>query len=137
MAVRGAGNISVLYNAVELKNYINEAELASQVAELEATHLGSSAQMYAPGLASFTVSLKGDWVKALDDALGVDAMNPVMRALTVKFTDENNNWVQYAWTATGGNGAFITGYSISTNATAKTEHSPSLRASGIPTRTSG
>ena len=137
MAVRGAGNISVLYNSVELKNYINEAELAATIAELEATHLGSTAQMYSPGLASFTLTLKGDWVKALDDALGVDSISPTMRACTIKFTDENANWVQYAWTATGGNGAFITGYSISTNATSKTEHAPSLRISGLPTRTSG
>ena len=136
MAVRGAGNIVVVYNADDITSFLNSAELANTVAELEGTHLASTAAGYTPGLSSFTLSLSGDWVRALDNALGLDAMTPARRVVSIKFTDENAAWVQYAWTNTGGYGyGFLTGYNISGSASGKIEHSPSLRLSGLPQRT--
>ncbi len=136
MAVRGAGNILVTYNSVDITPYLNSAELANTVAELESTNLASTASGYTPGLPSYTLSLGGDFVKASDSVLGVDAMTPARRAVVVKITDEDAAWVQYGWTNTGGYGyGFITGYNISGSAAGKIEHSPSLRLSGSPQRT--
>lgn len=136
MAVRGAGNITVTYNAVDVTAYLNQAELATTVAELDGTNLASTAMGYAPGLPGFTLSLGGDWVKALDTVFGVDALSPARRTVVIKITDENAAWVQYGWTNTGGYGfGFITGFSITGNATGKIEHSPSIRLSGLPQRT--
>lgn len=132
MAVRGAGNITVTYNSVNITPYINTVELTAAVDELEATDLASTVAEYSPSLANYSLSLGGDWVQALDNVLGIDALTPIVRPCIVKITDENGAWAQYSWTT-----AFITGFSISASATGKIEHSPSLRLSGTPTRTTG
>jgi len=132
MAVRGAGNTVVTYNSQNITAYLNSAELAAAVDELESTNLASTVMEYAPSLANYTLSLEGDWSKALDDILGVDALTPTRRACSIKVTDETGAWAQYAWTQ-----AFITGYNISIGSTEKVSHSPTLRLSGTPTRTTG
>lgn len=132
MAARGAGNVAVTYNAQNMTAYIKSAELQATIQELEATDFASTAAEYSPSLAEFTLSLGGDWIQALDNILGVDAIVPTVRACNIKFTDKAGAWVQYAWTT-----AFITGFNISASATGKIEHSPSLRLSGVPTRTTG
>lgn len=132
MAVRGAGNATVVYNSVDITAYLNSIELAATIDELEATDLASTVAEYSPSLAQYNLTLGGDWNQTLDNTLGVDALTPVTRTCTIKFTDESGNWAQYAWTT-----AFISGYSISASATGKIEHSPSLRLSGTPTRTVG
>lgn len=132
MAVRGAGHATVTYNSQNITVYINSVELAATVQELEATDLASTVAEYAPSLAEYNLSLGGDWAQALDNILGVDAVAPTVRACVIKFTDETGAWVQYSWTT-----AFISGFSISASATGKIEHSPSIRLSGTPTRTTG
>ena len=132
MAVRGAGHITVTYNSQNITAYLNTVELAATVDELEATDLASTVAEYSPSLAQYNLTIGGDWDQALDNILGVDALAPVTRTVVVKITDESGDWVQYSW-STG----FITGYSISASATGKIEHSPSLRLSGTPTRTTG
>jgi hypothetical protein len=132
MAVRGAGNTVVTYNSQNITAYLNSAELAATGDELESTNLASTVMEYSPSLANYTLTLEGDWSKALDDILGVDALAPVTRTCSIKITDETGAFVQYTWTK-----AFITGYSITAGATEKVSHSPSLRLSGTPTRTTG
>lgn len=132
MAVRGAGNTVVTYNSQNITAYLNSAELAATVDELESTNLASTVMEYAPSLANYQLTLEGDWAKALDDILGVDALTPTTRSCSIKITDETGAWAQYAWTK-----AFITGYSITAGATEKVSHSPTLRLSGTPTRTTG
>jgi hypothetical protein len=132
MAVRGSTNTIVTYNSVAITAYVNSVELAATIDELEATDMASTVSEYSPSLASYTLSLGGDWIKALDDALGPDTITPTVRTCVVKFTDENGAWVQYSWAT-----AFISAFSISSTATGKIEHSPSIRLSGTPTRTTG
>jgi len=132
MAVRGAGNATVTYNSQNITQYINSVELAATIQELEATDLASTVAEYSPSLAEYNLSLGGDWAQALDNILGVDAVAPTVRTCVVKFTDETGAWVQYSWTT-----SFISGFSISASATGKIEHSPSIRLSGTPTRTTG
>jgi hypothetical protein len=132
MAVKGVGNTTVTYNSVNITAYINEAELAIVIAELEGTNLASTAATFAPSLPSYQLTLKGDWIKALDDVLGVDAATPALRACVIKFTDEAAAWVQYSFA-----NAFVTGYAITAPATGKITHAPTIRLSGAPTRTTG
>ena len=132
MAVRGAGNATVTYNSQNITQYINSVELAATIQELEATDLASTVAEYSPSLAEYNLSLGGDWAQALDNILGVDAVAPTVRTCVVKFTDETDAWVQYSWAT-----SFISGFSISASATGKIEHSPSIRLSGTPTRTTG
>ena len=130
MAVRGAGNVLVTYNSQNITAYLNSAELSATIAELESTNLASTQMAYSPSLASYTLSLEGDWAVALDSILGVDALTPTVRVVSIKFTDETGANVTYSW-----NKCFITGFSITAGATDKTAHSPSLRMSGTVTRT--
>ena len=130
MAVRGANNVVVTYNSNNISAYLNQAELAATIAELEGTNLASTVAEYAPSLASYTLSLGGDFAVAADTILGVDALTPTLRTCSIKFTDSTGANVTYTWTAK----AFITGYSISAQATGKIEHTPTLRLSGTPTR---
>lgn len=132
MAVRGAGNVVVTYNSNNITAYLNTVELAATIDELEATDLASTVAEFSPSLAQYNLTIGGDWDKALDDILGVDALTPTVRTVVIKFTDEGGDWAQYAWTT-----GFISGYSISAAATGKIEHSPTLRLSGTPTRTTG
>lgn len=132
MAVRGAGNAVVTYNSQNITAYINSVELSATIQELEATDLASTVAEYSPSLAEYSLSLGGDWAQALDNILGVDAVAPTVRPCVIKFTDETGAWVQYSWAV-----SFISGFSISASATGKIEHSPSIRLSGTPTRTTG
>ncbi len=130
MAVRGAGNTLVTYNSQNITAYVNSVELQMTVDELESTNLASTQMEYSPSLPNYTLSLEGDWAVALDSILGVDAVTPVTRVVSVKFTDETGANVTYSWTK-----GFITGYSIKAGATDKTSHTPALRLSGTLTRT--
>lgn len=130
MAAKGAGNVTVTYNSNDITNYLNEVELNQAVAELEATHFGSTAQETDPGLSSFTVSFNGDWDSTLDGYIGVDAPAGTKRTVAVAFTDEGGTTVTYTWTNEG----FVTGYNISASATGKIEHDSTLRCNGAPSR---
>lgn len=130
MAAKGAGNIAVTYNNVPITNYLNEVELSATVSELEATHFGSTAEETDPGLASYSVSFNGDWDKALDDLIGVDAPAGTKRTVAVAITDESGDVVTYTWTLEG----FVTGYNINASATGKIEHDSTLRLNGVPGR---
>jgi hypothetical protein len=130
MAVKGVGNVEVTYDSVDITPYINEAELAITIAELEGTNLASTVAQFAPSLPSYQLTLKGDWISAVDAKLGVDAVTPTTRVVIVKFTDENAAFVQYSFSA-----CFITGYSITGSAGGKIEHAPTIRMAGTLTRT--
>ncbi len=129
MAVRGAGNTTVTYNGSNITAYINEVELASTIAELEASNLASTVMQYTPSIAEYTLTMSGDWSSALDAIFGPDIVTPALRTVVVSFT-EGGSTVSYTWTTNG----FLTGYSISSSASDKITHSPSLRLSGPPTR---
>ncbi len=130
MAVKGVGNATVTYNSVNITAYINEVELGITIAELEGTNLASTVAQFAPSLPQYNLTLKGDWIKAIDDALGVDSVTPALRTCVIKFTDENAAWVQYSFSQ-----CFVTGYSITASAGGKIEHAPTLRLGGTLTRT--
>lgn len=128
-ALKGAGNITVSYNSNDVTNYINNADLQMTVAELEATHLGSTGQEMDPGLPGFTLGLTGDWAVASDGYFAPDILSPTKRTVVIAYTDGAST-VTYTWTSAG----FLTGYNITGGATDKISTSPALRLSGKPTR---
>lgn len=132
-AIKGAGNSAVSYNSNALTNYVNSADLQNTIAELEATHLGSTAMAADAGLASFALQMGGDWGATIDGYLGPDSLTGAKRTVVVSYVDGATT-VTYTWTASGDVGGFITNYNPKTTATGKLEWTATLRLSGIPVR---
>lgn len=129
MAIRAAGNVVVTYNSQNVTQYINEFELAQTVDELERTSLASTVMEYRPSIANYNLTLSGDWALAADNIFGPDIVSPTTRACSIKIEDGANS-VTYSWST-----AFLTNFSIAGSATDKITHSPAIRLSGPPTRT--
>lgn len=128
-ATKGAGNSTVVYNAVPLTPYVTSPTLTNAIAEIDATVLSSTAEESVAGLGSFQLQLEGNWEKALDDALGPDSINGTLRTAVVTF-GSGAGLVTYTWTGK----AFITNYEISAAATDKLSFTATLRLNGAPTR---
>lgn len=132
MGVKGAKNCTFTLNSVNLTAYVDQVDLNMAVAELETTNLDSTAQEFIPGLpgndASITVT---KWDKVVDDVLGPLAITPALVTAAIAFKDASGDTITYTWTSK----AFVTGYTISAQATGKITSSPKLRLSGAPTRT--
>jgi hypothetical protein len=129
--MKGAGNTQVLYNAVDISQYISTADMTNTIAELEATVLTSTAEQTIAGLGSYEMSLDGDWAKTLDDSLGPDSVSGTLRTASIKYGSGAGAMVTYTWTTN----AFITSYNITTAATEKIGFSATLRLNNAPTRT--
>jgi hypothetical protein len=129
-AIKGAGNTQVLYNAVDISQYINSADMTNTIAELEATVLTSTAEQTVAGLGSYEMQLDGDWAKLLDDSLGPDSVSGTLRTASIKYGSGAGAMVTYTWTTN----AFITSYNITTAANDKIGFSATLRLNNAPTR---
>lgn len=132
-AIKGAGNNTVTYNANAITNYTNQTDLQATIAELEATHLGSTAMQTDPGLASWQLQIGGDWNSTIDGFLGPDALESVRRTTVIGFSDGSET-VTYTWTAAGDVGGFITNYQVQSTAQGKLAWTATLRLSGNPMR---
>lgn len=132
-ATKGAGNSTVTYNATAITNYVNSADLTNAVAELESTHLGSTAETADGGLVSSSLQLSGDWVSALDALFGPDSLASAKRTTVITYTASGTT-ITYTWTASGDVGGFVTNYQPKTTATGKLEWSATLRLSGLGVR---
>ena len=132
MGVRGPKNCTFTLNGVNLTQYVEQVDLNMTVAELETTNLDSSAQEFIPGLPSYDASITVTrWDRVVDDVLGPLAIAPARVTAVIAFRDAGNNTITYTWNTQ----AFVTGYGISAAATGKITSSPTLRLSGVPTRT--
>lgn len=128
-AIKGAGNSNVTYNSNSLNNYVNSVDLANTIAELEATHLGSTGQESDPGLVKSTLQIGGDWSAALDAILGPDSLTGTKRTGVIAY-DDGATTVSWTWTSQ----AFITNYNVKTTATGKLEWTATLNLSGLGVR---
>ncbi len=132
MGVRGPKNCTFTLNGVNLTQYVEQVDLNMTVAELETTNLDSSAQEFIPGLPGYDASITVTrWDRVVDDVLGPLAIAPARVTAVIAFRDAGNNTITYTWNTQ----AFVTGYGISAAATGKITSSPTLRLSGVPTRT--
>lgn len=128
-ATKAAGNTTCTYNSNAITNYCNQVDLQGVTAELEATHFGSTGEQYDPGLSAWTVGLGGDFDNTLDGYLGPDAITSTKRTAVIGFVNGGST-ITYTWTSN----AFITNYTINSQASGKQTWSAQLRLSGIPTR---
>jgi trans-2-enoyl-CoA reductase len=129
MALKGAGNSTLTYNAVNISQYLNTNTLTNTIAELEATVLTSTAEETIAGLGSYELTLEGDWSKTIDDLLGPDSITGTKRTVVVTYGSGASD-VTYTWTTNG----FLTSYEINATATDKIVLSGTLRLNGAPVR---
>lgn len=129
-ALKGAGGITVTYNSNAITAYINSADLQNVVAELDSTHLGSTAMSSNAGLVKSTLQLSGDWSATLDGYFGPDFLSGTKRTVAIAIAGA----ATYTWTASGDVGGFITNYGPKAGATGKLEFSATLNLSGLGVR---
>jgi hypothetical protein len=128
-AYKGAGAATVTYNSNALTNYVNSVDLQNTIAELEATHLGSTGEESDPGLVNSTLNLGGDWHATLDGYLGPDSIAGTKRTAVITFTAGST--VTWTWTSK----AYITNFKVNTAAKDKITWTAQLRLSGLGVRT--
>ena len=126
-----AGSVTVIYNTVEITNYLNTASLNAVVNQIDTTDFGdSSGKTQIAGLSDWEVPIGGPWdALILDPLLSADMIAPpaTLRTLAVGI-----DTVTFTWTTN----AFITDYKISgSSPTDGLTWSATLKASGVPTRT--
>jgi hypothetical protein len=132
MAVKGPGNVTVMYNSVNITAYCDQADLDNTLEQLEASNLASTANESVAGFPTWSISVGGPWAPALDNALGPDAVTPGnKRNASIAFV-HGANTVTYSWTAN----AEIANYKVSGAVKAVHKWSGKLQLSNAPTRTS-
>lgn len=132
-ALKGAGNVTVSYNSNAITNYVNTTDLQNVVAELESTHMGSTAMSSDAGLVKSTLQLGGDLNSVIDGFLGPDSLTGTKRTVVITY-GVSGAVVTYTWTAAGDVGGFITNYSLKGAAAGKQEWSATLNLSGLGVR---
>lgn len=132
-AIKGAGNNLVTYNSNALTNYINSTQLNNTIAELESTHMGSTAETSDAGLVNSTLDIGGDWGATLDGYLGPDSLTGAKRTTVIQFED-GATVVSWTWTASGDVGGFITNWNVTSDAKGKLVWTAKLRLSGLGVR---
>lgn len=130
--IKGAGNATFTYNSNALTAYVDQQQLNMVVAELEATTLNDSAEVYAPGLASFDATIEFKlWDATLDGYLQADLLTPgTKRTAAIAFTDSGGSTVTYTWTSN----AFPVNYTITANPNELINAGAGIRLSGAPGR---
>lgn len=136
MPIKASGNYSFSYNAVALAAYISESSLKNVVEAIESRNLASTAVANVGASASTTISISGDWDKALDDALAPDSLMPPATLRTwAMVVGASGAQVTYAQTGTAQVGAFVSNYEATFPAGEKATWSAELTISGPVART--
>lgn len=131
MPVKAAGNTTVTYNGTNITQYLDENTLDAVVNEIETTNLASTGAETSPGTTKWSVKGGGSWAKALDDVLAPDAITPpaTLRTMVVVI-GATGATATYTWTTN----AFISNYSIVSNAKEVQKWSGTISVNGAPTR---
>lgn len=132
MPVKAASNITVTYNSVAITDYIDDVGIEAVVKELITTVLSSTGETKIAGVPNWTLNIGGPWAKALDDAVGPDAVTPPasMRTLVVVY-GASGAQITLTWTSN----AFIGNYKVNaSNPTELIKWTGVLAVSGSPVR---
>jgi hypothetical protein len=76
MAIRAGGNISIVYDSLDITQYCMAASVEMVLALIDSTNLASTSDVSTPGTTGYSVPLNGEWSKTLDDKLMPDIITP-------------------------------------------------------------
>lgn len=130
MAQKARSNTTITYNSQNITSYTTQADLQRTIDQLETTSLGDTGKTFIAGDQSNTLSLSGNWTKALDDIFGPDAGSGTKRTVAIAYAEAANT-VTYTWTSNGE----LSNYQIQSPANGLRTFSAELTLSGAPTRT--
>jgi hypothetical protein len=137
MAKKSLKNFVVSYNGTDITPYLNKASLDATAEAIDTTSLASDGKEQTAGASSFSVPVSGNWAKALDDVLGVDAASPpaTLRTLVVTIGPSGGQVIN-TWTGTETVGAFVSDYKVAADdPLGVLTWSGTLTVSGAPVRT--
>jgi hypothetical protein len=130
---------SIIYSGVDLTAYCTQGELEATYKVIETTTVADRQQQETPLRRSWMLRMSGFLDKALDDALGRDAVTrpATMRDLVLRVAEGYSQAI-YTWTGTATVGAFIGNYQLpGTDPNNLSTWSADLAISGGPVRTEG
>ena len=140
MAVyKSESNVSVTYNAIDIRRYCNQNDLDAVVAEIDSTNLASTSAESGPAATTWNVKLQGFLDKAIDDIQGKDALSPpaTMRDLVITRGPTGAQTI-FTWTGSANEGAYVNNYQLpGTEAQNLCTWTADLGISGGPVRTEG
>lgn len=128
---------SVVYNGLDVTQYLRAGNLEGTVRELDATSLADDWPMVEPGATDWRIQLTGLLTKEIDDILGKEALRPTSyRDLVITVGEEDIASI-YTWEGddTEGVGAFVSSYRVGPNvATGEIPFRAEISPSGEPVR---
>lgn len=128
---KAQGNVTVTYNSNALTNYVNQADVASTLAQIDVTTLGDSGKVNIVDAAEWSISIAGPWHPTLDGYIAPDAVTPGTKRTAVIMYSNGSNSVTYTWTSN----AEIGNWSVTSAPGGAITWTATLTLSGAPTRT--
>ncbi|MBK8359526.1 MAG: hypothetical protein IPL15_11355 [Comamonadaceae bacterium] len=128
---KAQGNSTCTYNSNALTNYINQADVASTLAQIDVTTLGDSGKVNIVDAAEWSINIGGPWHPTLDGFLAPDAVTPGTKRTAVIAYTNGASTVTYTWTAN----AEVGNWNITSAPGGAITWSATLTLSGAPVRT--
>ena len=128
---KAQGNSTCTYNSNALTNYINQADVASTLAQIDVTTLGDSGKVNIVDAAEWSINIGGPWHPTLDALLAVDVITPGTKRNAVVTYSNGTSTVTYTWTAN----AEVGNWNITSAPGGAITWSATLTLSGAPVRT--
>ena len=128
---KAQGNTTVTYVATAITNYINQADLASTLQQIDVTTLGDTGKANIVDAAEWSINIGGPWHPTLDALIAVDAVTPGTKRNAVITYSNGTNSVIYTWTAN----AEVGNWNITSAPGAAISWTATLTLSGAPVRT--
>jgi len=128
---KAQGNVTVTYNSNALTNYVNQADVASTLQQIDVTTLGDSGKVNIVDAAEWSISIGGPWHPTLDGYIAPDAVTPGTKRTAVIMYSNGSNSVTYTWTSN----AEIGNWQIQSAPGGAITWTATLTLSGAPTRT--
>lgn len=126
----GRLHTTLSYNGTAITNYANQANMQAQLAQIEATHFGSTAKEFITEGADWTLDLAGMWSATFDAIMGPDVVTPGTKRTVVMNMIDGATTVSYTWTSNGE----IANFAWTSAPNSLMAWSAQLKLSGAPVR---
>ena len=130
---KAQGNVTCTYNSNALTNYINQADVASTLQQIDVTTLGDTGKVNIVDAAEWSISLGGPWHPTLDGYLAPDAVTPGTKRTAVITYSNGSSTVTYTWTSN----AEIQSISLDDSVGSMHKGTVTFALSGAPSRATG